>query len=110
MEKFLIELYECYGSSCEITKKEKSFVIDSMDELEEAMEGYEWLCSDDGKSDYERFIKGEISSASFPHWGDWDEPDSYEIVRTSFQKKLEEIEKEYKDKKQELYEKFGMSL
>lgn len=38
MEKFLIELYECYGSSCEITKKEKSFVIDSMNELEEALE------------------------------------------------------------------------
>lgn len=84
MEKYLIEIFGVYGKSDADTKIE-SFVINSIDELEEAMEGYEWLCSDDGKSDYE-------------------------IVRTSFQKKLEEIEKEYKDKKQELYEKFGMSL
>lgn len=110
MEKFLIEIFGVYGKSDADTKIE-SFVINSIDELEEAMEGYEWLYSDDGKSDYQRFIiKGEITSASFPNWGDWDEPDSYEIARTSFQKKLEEIEQEYKDKKQELYEKFGMSL
>lgn len=109
MEKHLIEIFGLYGKRDSVTEIE-SFVINSIDELEEAMEGYEWLCSDDGKSDYQRFIKGEITSASFPNWGDWDEPDSYEIVRTSFQKKLEEIEKEYKDKKQELYEKFGMSL
>lgn len=67
MEKFLIEIFGVYGKSDADTKIE-SFVINSIDELEEAMEGYEWLCSDDGKSDYERFIKGEISSASFPHW------------------------------------------
>lgn len=107
MEKYLIEIFGVYGKSDADTKIE-SFVINSIDELEEAMEGYEWLCSDDGKSDYQRFIKGEITSASFPHWGDWDEPESYDIVRTSFQDKLNEIEKEYKEKKQELYEKFGM--
>lgn len=109
MEKYLIEIFGVYGKSDADTKIE-SLVINSIDELEEAMEGYEWLCSDDGKADYQRFIKGEISSASFPNWGDWDEPDNYDIVRTSFQDKLNEIEKEYKDKKQELYEKFGMSL
>lgn len=85
-----------------------SFVINSIDELEEAMEGYEWICSDGGKSDYQRFVKGEITTATFPNYDDWDEPDEYEIVRTSFQDKLNEIEKDYKEKKQELYEKFGM--
>ena len=92
MEKFLIEIFGVYGKSDADTKIE-SFVINSIGELEEAMEGYE-----------------EISSASFPHWGDWDEPDSYDIVRISFQDKLNEIEKEYKEKKQELYEKFGMKM
>ena len=106
MEKYLIEIFGVYGKG-DADKEVESFVINSIDELEEAMEGYEWLYSDDGKSDYQRFIKGEITSASFPNWGDWDEPDSYEIVRTSFQKKLEEIEQEYKAKKEELNKRFG---
>ena len=24
-----------------------------------------------GKSDYQRFVKGEITTATFPHYGDW---------------------------------------
>lgn len=106
MEKFLIEIFGVYGKSDADTKIE-SFVINSIDELEGAMEGYEWLCSDGGKSDYQRFVKGEITTATFPHYGDWDEPDEYEIIRTSYKEKLEQIEKEYKDKKEELNKRFG---
>lgn len=107
MEKYLIEIFGVYGKG-DAYKEVDSFVINSIDELEKAMEGYEWICSDGGKSDYQRFVKGEITTATFPNYDDWDEPDEYEIVRTSFQDKLNEIEKDYKEKKQELYEKFGM--
>lgn len=107
MEKYLIEIFGIYGKG-DADKEVESFVINSIDELEEAMEGYEWLCSDDSKADYQRFIKGEISTASFPHYGDWDEPDSYDIVRTSYKEKLEQIEKEYKNKKEELNQRFGI--
>jgi hypothetical protein len=44
MEKYLIEIFGVYGKSDADTKIE-SFVINSIDELEEAMEGYEWLCA-----------------------------------------------------------------
>lgn len=106
MEKYLIEIFGVYGKG-DADKEIESFVVNSIDELEEFMEGYEWLCSDGGKSDYQRFIKGEITTASFPHYGDWDEPDEYEIVRTSYKEKLEQIEKEYKYKKEELKKRFG---
>lgn len=106
MEKYLIEIFGVYGKG-DADKEVESFVINSIDELEEAMEGYECLCSDGGKSDYQRFVKGEITTATFPHYGDWDEPDEYEIVRTSYKEKLEQIEKEYKDKKEELNKRFG---
>lgn len=106
MEKYLIEIFGIYGKG-DVDKEVESFVINSIDELEEAMEGYEWLCSDGGKSDYQRFVKGEITTATFPHYGDWDEPDEYEIVRTSYKEKLEQIEKEYEDKKEELNKLFG---
>lgn len=106
MEKYLIEIFGVYGKG-DADKEVESFVINSIDELEESMEGYEWLCSDGSKSDYQRFVKGEITSATFPHYGDWDEPDEYEIVRTSYKEKLEQIEKEYKYKKEELNKRFG---
>lgn len=106
MEKYLIEIFGIYGKG-DADKEVESFVINSIDELEEAMEGYEWLCSDGGKSDYQRFVKGEITTATFPHYGDWDEPDEYEIVRISYKEKLEQIEKEYEDKKEELNKLFG---
>ena len=102
----MIEIFGVYVKG-DADKEVESFVINSIDELEESMEGYEWLCSDGSKSDYQRFVKGEITSATFPHYGDWDEPDEYEIVRTSYQEKLEQIEKEYKDKKEELNKRFG---
>lgn len=106
MEKYLIEIFGVYGKG-DADKEVESFVINSIDELEEAMEGYEWLCSNGGKSDYQRFVKGEVTSATFPHYGDWDEPDEYEIIRTSYKEKLEQIEKEYKAKKEELNKLFG---
>ena len=106
MGKYLIEIFGVYGKG-DADKEVESFVINSIDELEEAMEGYEWLFSDGGKSDYQRFVKGEVTSATFPHYGDWDEPDEYEIVRTSYKEKLEQIEKEYKYKKEELNKRFG---
>lgn len=106
MEKCLIEIFGIYGKG-DADKEIESFVVNSIDELKEAMEGYEWLCSDGGKSDYQRFVKGEITTATFPHYGDWDEPDEYEIVRTSYKEKLEQIEKEYKAKKEELNKRFG---
>lgn len=106
MEKYLIEIFGVYGKG-DADKEIESFVINSIDELEEAMGDYEWLCSDGGKSDYQRFVKGEITTATFPHYGDWDEPDEYEIVRTSYKEKLEQIEKEYKAKKEELNKRFG---
>lgn len=106
MGKYLIEIFGVYGKG-DADKEVESFVINSIDELEEAMEGYEWLCSDGDKSDYQRFVKGEVTSATFPHYGDWDEPDEYEIVRTSYKEKLEQIEKEYKYKKEELNKRFG---
>lgn len=106
MGKYLIEIFGVYGKG-DADKEVESFVINSIDELEEAMEGYEWLCSDGGKSDYQRFVKGEVTSATFPHYGDWDDPDEYEIVRTSYKEKLEQIEKEYKYKKEELNKRFG---
>ena len=106
MEKYLIEIFGVYGKG-DADKEIESFVINSIDELEEAMGDYEWLCSDGGKSDYQRFVKGEITTATFPHYGDWDEPDEYEIVRTSYKEKLEQIEKEYKAKKEELNKCFG---
>ena len=106
MEKYLIEIFGVYGKG-DADKEVESFVVNSIDELKEAMEGYEWLCSDGGKSDYQRFVKGEITTATFPHYGDWDEPDEYEIVRISYKEKLEQIEKEYKDKKAELNKRFG---
>lgn len=107
MEKHLIEIFGLYGKHDSETEIE-SFVVNSIEELEEAMNGYEWLCSDGNKTDYQKFVKGEITTATFPHYGDWDEPKGFEITRTSFQEKLDEIKKEYKDKKQELYNLFGM--
>ena len=103
MGKFLIELYECYGSSCEITKKEKSFVIDSMDELEEALENenYEWL-AEIGDPDYGDFANGNIKSVIIDYTGDWDDPVAYKLVRYSYDEKMKEIEETYKAQKDEI--------
>ena len=103
MGKFLIELYECYGSSCEITKKEKSFVIDSMDELEEALEDIdcEWLI-DTSNSEYENFANGNSTIAIIEDFGDWDDPTGYKLVRYSYDKKMKELEEAYKTQKEEI--------
>lgn len=103
MGKFLIELYECYGSSCEITKKEKSFVIDSMDELEEALEDIdcEWLI-DTSNSEYENFANGNSTIAIIEDSGDWDDLTGYKLVRYSYDKKMKELEEAYKTQKDEI--------
>lgn len=120
MDKILIEIYDCYGSDCKITKKVKSLVIDSIEELKSGLEsiGYDWILEEvdkdydwldvDEKSDYGDFIKGNTSFLLIECDGDWDEPDSYDIVRTSYKEKLEQIEKEYKNKKEELNQRFGI--
>lgn len=103
MGKFLIELYECYGSSCEITKKEKSFVIDSMDELEEALEDIdcEWLI-DTSNSEYENFANGNSTIAIIEDSGDWDDPTGYKLVRYSYDEKMKELDEAYKTQKDEI--------
>ena len=106
MEKYLIEIFGVYGKG-DAKKEFKSIVVNSIDELEDSMKEYEWLCEDDYyKSDYVKFINGELSFAVFPHSGDWDEPKHYAIHRTTLQRKLDEIEKESQEKKQALYKLF----
>jgi len=109
MEKFLIELYECYGSSCEITKKEKSFVIDSMDELEEALEDIdcEWLI-DTSNSEYENFANGNSTIAIIEDSGDWDDPTGYKLVRYSYEEKLQQLQKTYQKELEELNKLFNI--
>lgn len=106
MEKYLIEIFGVYGKG-DAKKEFKSFVVNSIDELEDAMKEYEWLCEDDYyKSDYVKFINGELSFVVFPHSGDWDEPNYYSIHRTTLQWKLDEIEMECQGRKQAVYKLF----
>ena len=46
MEKYLIEIFGVYGKG-DAKKEFKSFVVNSIDELEDSMKEYEWLCEDD---------------------------------------------------------------
>ena len=120
-DKILIEIYNCYGSDCKITKKVKSLVIDSIEELKSGLEsiGYDWILEEvdndydwldvDEKSDYGDFIKGNTSFLLIECDGDWDEaetvePDCRSAIQISWAVRLH---KEYKDKKQELYNLFG---
>ena len=68
MEKILIEIYDCYGNSAEVAKKATSFVIESMDELVEALEdeNYEWL-AEIGDLDYGDFANGNVDSVIVAH-------------------------------------------
>lgn len=107
MEKYLIEIFALYGKGDGAELRE-SFVVNSIDELEKDMVDYEWLYSDGGENDYQNFIKGKIKNAMFPHYGDWDEPTEFEIVRWSYSEKLEQIEKKYKKQKEELNKRFNI--
>lgn len=84
MEKILIEIYDCYGNSAEVTKKATSFVIESMDELGEALEdeNYEWLA--------------EIG-----------DPVAYKLVRYSYDEKMKELERVFQLGKEKLNKLFG---
>lgn len=103
MEKILIEIYDCYGNSAEVTKKATSFVIESMDELGEALEdeNYEWL-AEIGDLDYEDFANGNTDSAIIDYTGDWDGPVAYKLVRYSYDEKMKELEETYKTQKDEI--------
>lgn len=109
MDKILIELYYCYGNSCEVQKKEESFVIDSLDELLEALGDidYEWL-AEIGDSAYEDFANGNCSNAIIEHSGDWDDPTGYKLVRYSYEEKLNQIQETYQKEQEELKKLFNI--
>lgn len=103
MDKILIEIYDCYGSSAEVTKKATSFVIESMDELVEALEDIdcEWLI-DTSNSEYENFANGNSTIAIIEDSGDWDDPTGYKLVRYSYDEKMKELDEAYKTQKDEI--------
>lgn len=109
MDKILIEIYDCYGSSAEITKKATSFAIESMDELGEALEdeNYEWL-AEIGDMDYEDFANGNVESVIIDYTGDWDDPIAYKLVRYSYEEKLNQIQATYQKEQEELNKLFNI--
>lgn len=109
MEKILIEIYDCYGNSAEVTKKATSFVIDSMDELGEALEdeNYEWL-AEIGDPDYGDFANGNVDSVIIDYTGDWDDPVAYKLVRYSYEEKLNQIQETYQKEQEELNKLFNI--
>lgn len=109
MDKILIEVYDCYGNSAEVTKIATRFVIDSMDELEEALEdeNYEWL-AEIGDLDYEDFANGNTDSAIIDYTGDWDDPVAYKLVRYSYDEKLNQIQETYQKEQEELNKLFNI--
>lgn len=109
MDKILIEIYDCYGSSAEITKKATSFVIESMDELGEALEdeNYEWL-AEIGDMDYGDFANGNVESVIIDYTGDWDDPIAYKLVRYSYEEKLQQLQETYQKEQEELNKLFNI--
>ena len=113
-DKILIEIYDCYGSDCKITKKVKSLVIDSIEELKSGLEsiGYDWILEEvdndydwldvDEKSDYGDFIKGNTSFLLIECDGDWDDPLGCQLVRYSYDEKMKELDETYKSQKDEI--------
>ena len=109
MEKILIEIYDCYGNSAEVTKKVTSFVIESVEELGEALEdeNYEWL-AEIGDSDYDDFANGNVDSVIIDYTGDWDDPVAYKLVRYSYEEKLNQIQETYQKEQEELNKLFNI--
>ena len=110
MAKYLIEVYECYGSSCEIEKKDEVFVIDSMADLTEALEdvNYEWL-ADLGDPEYEKFANGDSTTALIEYFtGEYDDPMGYKLVRYSYEEMLKQIQKTYKEEQEKLNKLFNI--
>ena len=109
MDKILIEIYDCYGSSAEVTKKATSFVIESMDELGEALEdeNYEWL-AEIGDMDYGDFANGNVETVIIDYTGDWDDPIAYKLVRYSYEEKLNQIQATYQKEQEELNKLFNI--
>jgi hypothetical protein len=109
MENILIEIYDCYGNSAEVTKKATSFVIESIDELGEALEdeNYEWL-AEIGDPDYGDFANGNVDSVIIDYTGDWDDPVAYKLVRYSYEEKLNQIQETYQKEQEELNKLFNI--
>lgn len=109
MDKILIEIYDCYGNSAEVTKKATSFVIESMDELGEALEdeNYEWL-AEIGDMDYGDFANGNVESVIIDYTGDWDDPIAYKLVRYSYEEKLQQLQETYQKEQEELNKLFNI--
>lgn len=119
-DKILIEIYNCYGSDCKITKKVKSLVIDSIEELKSSLEsiGYDWILEEvdndydwldvDKKSDYRDFIKGNTSFLLIECEGDWDDPLGCKLVRYSYEEKLNQIQETYQKEQEELNKLFNI--
>jgi hypothetical protein len=109
LDKILIEIYDCYGSSAEVTKKATSFVIESMDELGEALEdeNYEWL-AEIGDMDYGDFANGNVETVIIDYTGDWDDPIAYKLVRYSYEEKLNQIQATYQKEQEELNKLFNI--
>lgn len=114
MDKVLIEIYDCYGNSAEITKRATRFVIDSIEELKSGLEsiGYDWILEEvdndydwldvDEKNDYGDFIKGNTSFLLIECDGDWDAPLGCKLVRYSYDEKMKELDEAYKTQKDEI--------
>jgi len=109
MEKILIEIFKLYGSGGEASQKTINFVIDSMDKLEEALndKGFGMLY-EIGGSEYDDLVNGNSSNAIIECEGDWDDPVAYKIIRYSYGDKLNEIEKNYQNQKEELNNLFNI--
>lgn len=106
MDKILIEIYSIYGKTAffsKYTKKEDSFIVQDIEELEKALENtdFEFLL-DEGSSDLEALFNGESTNVIIKTDGDWDDPTAYKLVRYSYEEKMKEIEETYKEQKDEI--------
>ena len=106
MDKILIEIYSIYGKTSffsKYTKKEDSFIVKDIEELEKALENtdFEFLL-DEGFSDLEALFNGESTNVIIKTDGDWDDPIAYKLVRYSYEEKMKELEETYKAQKDEI--------
>ena len=106
MDKFLIEIYSIYGKTAffsKYTKKEGSFIVKDIEELEKALENtdFEFLL-DEGPSDLEVLFNGESTNVIIKTDGDWDDPIAYKLIRYSYDEKMKELDETYKTQKDEI--------
>lgn len=106
MDKILIEIYSIYGKTAffsKYTKKEDSFIVKDIEELEKALENtdFEFLL-DEGFSDLEALFNGESTNVIIKTDGDWDDPIAYEIKTFTYEDKVKEINQAALDQINEL--------